>query len=110
MPNHIELSRRAERDLRGVTGDDRRRIIRALREDLTAEPPAENLDIVPLRGREPWLRMRVGDWRILFRPLTPAEFAQLGDVAGDAERGYLVARIVNRRDLERAVETLPSAV
>jgi len=42
---------------------------------------------------------------VLLRPLTPTELAE---VAGTAERGFLVARIVNRRDLERAVATLPS--
>jgi hypothetical protein len=48
--------------------------------------------------------LRSGDWRVLLRPLSAAELA---DVAGTATRGFLVARIVNRRDLERAVATLP---
>jgi hypothetical protein len=65
-------------------------------------PP--NLELVALRGRAPWLRLRSGDWRVLLRPLNATE---LTNVAGNAERGFLVARIVSRRDLERAVATLP---
>jgi hypothetical protein len=48
--------------------------------------------------------LRSGDWRVLLRPLSVRELA---DVANAATRGFLVARIVNRRDLERAVATLP---
>lgn len=105
MPNHVELGRRAQRDLRALPERDRSRIVRALRNDLAAEPLPPNLDLVALRGRAPWLRLRSGDWRVLLRPLTPTE---LSEVAGTAERGFLVARVVNRRDLERAVATLPS--
>jgi hypothetical protein len=60
---------------------------------------AENLDVKALSGRAPWLRMRVGDWRVLYRPLTQAEAAESG-------RGWLVARVVDRRDLERSVRSL----
>jgi mRNA-degrading endonuclease RelE of RelBE toxin-antitoxin system len=104
MPNHVELSRRAQRDLRALPHRDRGRIIRALQEDLAADPLPRNLDVVALQGRAPWLRLRSGDWRVLLRPLSAVELA---DVDGTAERGFLVARIVNRRDLERAVATLP---
>ncbi len=104
MPNHVELSRRAQRDLRALPQRDRGRIIRALQEDLAADPLPRNLDVVALQGRAPWLRLRSGDWRVLLRPLSAVELA---DVEGTAERGFLVARIVNRRDLERAVATLP---
>jgi hypothetical protein len=54
-------------------------------------------DIKALVGRQPWLRLRVGDYRVLMRALDPAK---------DGEDGYLVARIVHRRDLERSVGTL----
>jgi hypothetical protein len=70
---------------------------------LTADPPRENLDVKALRGRSPWLRLRVGDWRIVYRPLTRAELKRLDS---DELEGYLVARIVNRRDLERTLRTL----
>ena len=104
MPSHVEISRRAQRDLRALPGRDRSRIVRALREDLVDDPPPQNLDIAALQSRAPWLRVRVGNWRVLCRPLGSDELAGL---AGTAERGVLVARIVNRRDLERAVATLP---
>jgi len=83
---------------------DRSRIVRALHEDLAADPLPPNLDLVPLRGRAPWLRLRSSAWRVLLRPLSAAELA---DVAGTAECGFLVARIVDRRELERAVANLP---
>ena len=105
MPNHVELGRRAQRDLRTLPDRDRNRIVRALREDLAVDPIPPNLDLVALRGRAPWLRLRSGDWRVLLRPLSPSELAHVADTA---ERGFLVGRIVNRRDLERAVATLPS--
>jgi hypothetical protein len=57
----------------------------------------QQLDVRPLEGRKPWRRLRVGDWRILFRPLSSQE---------SPSGGYLVARIVNRRELERAVREL----
>lgn len=104
MPNHVELSRRAQRDLRVLPDRDRSRIVRALREGLASDPLPRNLDVVALQGRAPSLRLRSGDWRVLLRPLNAPELA---DVAGTATRGFLVARIVNRRDLERAVATLP---
>lgn len=104
MPNHIELGRRAQRDLRTLPDRDRSRIVRVLRDGLAADPLPPNLDLAALRGGAPWLRLRLGDWRMLLRPLTPAELVR---VAATAEHGFLVARIVNRRDLERAVATLP---
>jgi mRNA-degrading endonuclease RelE of RelBE toxin-antitoxin system len=104
MPNHVELSRRAQRDLLVLPGRDRRRIVQALQEGLAADPLPRNLDLVALQGRAPWLRLRSGDWRVLLRPLSAAELA---DVEGTAARGFLVARIVNRRELARAVATLP---
>jgi mRNA-degrading endonuclease RelE of RelBE toxin-antitoxin system len=102
---HVELSRQAVRDLRKVThaaGLDR--IMAALTEQLTADPPPDNLDIKALQGRAPWLRLRVGDWRIIYRPLTREELDRLK--LGEQPEGYLVARIVNRRDLERTLRTL----
>ena len=58
-----------------------------------------NQDIKPLAGAAPWHRLRVGDYRILDRPVEP-------DEAADPEARWLVARIVHRLDLERAVSTL----
>jgi hypothetical protein len=77
----------------------------ALEFGLTADPPPGNLDIKPLKGAKPWLRMRVGDWRIIFRPFSRYELSVMGEQSPDA-KGFLVARIINRRDLEGAMRTL----
>src|SRR5438094_9608342 len=88
----VELAQRALRDLRKMPAGERPRI-RAALADLAAG--AENLDVKALAGRAPWMRLRTGDWRVLYRPLAASE--------GD---GWLVARVVNRRELERAVRAL----
>lgn len=71
-------------------------------------PPVPNLDIKPIEGHRPWLRMRVGNYRVLFRPLSRSEMDGLvlrrGALAG--ENAYLIARIVDRAELERAVDNL----
>ncbi len=66
-------------------------------------PLPRNADIAPIRGHAPWLRLRLGSHRLLFRPLTRGELDALGV---DAEVGYLVARVVDRRELERAIDAL----
>lgn len=92
----VEFSARAVRDLKRIDAPERRRIREAL-EQLALG--AENLDVKALAGQSPWLRLRAGDWRVLYRPRTPTEEIQTGP-------GLLVARVVNRRDLLRAVRTL----
>ena len=64
-------------------------------------PRPKKLDDRPLEGAAPWRRLRVGERRIIFRPLTQQEKVLYG-----AEVGYIVDRIIDRRDLERAVKTL----
>lgn len=93
----IVLARRAERDLRRIGAGEALARIREALAGLAAG--ATNLDIKPLAGAAPWHRLRVGDYRVLCRRVEPNE-------AVDAETGWLVARIVQRRDLERAVSTL----
>lgn len=93
----IVLARRAERDLRRIGPGAALMRIREALEELAGG--TASLDIKPLAGRPPWHRLRVGDYRILYRPVPSSE-------ALDAEAGWLVARIVHRRDLERAVSTL----
>jgi len=93
----VVLSGRAERDLRRIGRDESLARIREALEALAAGQP--NLDIKPLAGAAPWHRMRVGDYRILCRPVEPNE-------TPDGDARWLVARVVNRRDLERAVSTL----
>lgn len=89
----VELSRRAQRDLRSLSPPDRRRVGRALTEVLPSDPLPENADDKALSGRTPWRRLRVGELRILYRPLSS---------------GRVVGRIIQRADLDRAVRTLPS--
>lgn len=93
----VVLSRRAERDLRRIgPGADLARLRTAL-EGLAGG--ATTLDAKPLAGFAPWHRMRIGDYRILYRAVDPGE-------AADADARWLVARVVHRRGLQRAVSTL----
>ncbi len=92
----VQLSRRAIRDLRRVDAPERRRVRAALQ---VLAAGGNNLDVKPLAGVAPWQRLRVGDWRVLYRPLSDAE-------TGSGDPGILVARVVNRRDLLRAVRSL----
>lgn len=85
----VALSRRAERDLRRMgPGPELDRVVNALRALAAGEA---GLDIRTLAGASPWLRLRVGHWRVLYRP---------------TDRGFWIERIVHRRELERAVQTL----
>lgn len=97
---HVEFGTRVERDLRGAQRSGEFARVRQAIDDLKAE--VASLDIVALQGRSPWRRLRAGDWRIVFRPLTPNEMKELGHRGS----GYLVARVVNRRDLDRAIASL----
>ncbi len=94
----IEFASRAVKDLRRMDRPDRERMRVAL-EQLAAG--AQNLDIKALIGASPYLRLRTGDWRVLYRPFTPQE-----DPEAPAHPGLLIARVVNRRDLVKAVSTL----
>lgn len=97
---HVEFGTRVERDLRRAQRSGELPRTRRAIADLEAE--VQGLDIVALQGSSPWRRLRAGDWRIVFRPLTPDEMRQLGR----RNDGLLVARIVNRRDLDRAISAL----
>lgn len=92
MPE-VRLARRAVKDFDGLPKGAARRIADVL-EELAADPASPAFDVKALVGRRPWRRLRVGEHRVLFRP------AQGGSV-------LLVARVVDRRELERAVRTLP---
>jgi mRNA-degrading endonuclease RelE of RelBE toxin-antitoxin system len=73
----VELSKRALHDLRRIDNKSRKRLLDLLENDLTTEPQPANLDIKPLTGRAPWLRLRRGEYRILYRPLTNSELRAL---------------------------------
>lgn len=102
--HHVELAPRAVRDLRKIRDSRARRdVARCLQDELTAEPQPANMDIKTLRGNEPWLRARCGEHRVIFRALTREELKGLD---AKPRSGYLVARIIDRAELERAVRSL----
>jgi mRNA-degrading endonuclease RelE of RelBE toxin-antitoxin system len=103
--NHIELSKRALKDVRRIDHANRRRLLNLLEQDLAAEPQPPNLDVKPLVGRTPWLRLRRGDYRILYRPLTDAELRTLraGESAGLPRRAGHRPRRPRTRDRNAAV-------
>jgi mRNA-degrading endonuclease RelE of RelBE toxin-antitoxin system len=93
--HRVELASRAERDIRKLERADQLRVRDAL---AALAAGGDQLDVKPLKGRAPWRRLRTGDLRIIFRPLAGEEA-----LAGD---GWLVGRIVDRRELERAIRNL----
>jgi mRNA-degrading endonuclease RelE of RelBE toxin-antitoxin system len=95
--HRVALSRRAERDLRRIGRGETATRIREALQALTAGEAT--LDVKALSGAPPWHRLRVGDYRVLYRPVAADENAA-------PEVAWLVARIVHRRDLERAIQTL----
>lgn len=102
--HHVELASGAVRDLKKIKDHRARRdVARCLQEELTAEPQPANMDVRPLKGNEPWLRARCGEHRVIFRGMTRDELRRVG---AKVKTGYLVARVVDRAELERAVRTL----
>ena len=89
----IRLSRRAVKDLDALSKRTAARVLGVL-ERLAEDPTSDRLDVKGLAGRRPWRRLRVGDYRILFKPV-------------DRSRILLVARIIDRKELDRAVAGLP---
>jgi mRNA-degrading endonuclease RelE of RelBE toxin-antitoxin system len=89
--HRVIVNSKARRDLRRIgAGPEGRRILDKLVELGRDE---QNLDVKALQGARPWLRLRVGDYRVLYA-LAP------GDV-------YEIERIVHRRDLDSAAAGLP---
>ncbi len=96
----VDLSSSAQKDLRKLLKTPAgARIKRVVLQDLAAEPWPENLDVASLEGMGSWLRVRAGEFRIVLRPLNAAECR-----ARSVAKGYLVDRVVNRRDLERILK------
>lgn len=87
----IKLAPRAIRDLKALDRQTRKRVQQAFAA-LSAD--AESLDIKPVTGHAPWRRLRVGEHRVLYRELD------------ETDSRYLVARVIDRRDLHRAVDQL----
>lgn len=108
---NVELTRRAQRDIRRLDPQDQRQIKAALIA-LAAEAP--NLKIKSVSGRPPWWRLRVGEMRVVYRHEDPpaAEDKPPGQdkpAAQDkpAGRKWIIARVVQRQELDRAVSSLP---
>jgi len=55
-----------------------------------------------LIGRTPWPRLRIGNVRVILRPLARSEATRLGV----EPPGYLVERVIDRRDLDDALRPL----
>ena len=101
MKASVAISPRAEKDFRGLDVTTRKRVRAVLADRLASVPLPGNLDLKPLEGLRPWLRVRVGEHRIICRPLTPAELRGTGSSVG-----YYVARIIDRKQLLAAAKNL----
>jgi len=107
--NHIELSTRAVKDLKKLQrSGSYQKVLDLLKSELSKEPTPENLDIKPLQGHPGWLRLRTGDYRVLYRPLTEPELKQLTNPTPTktGAKGFFVERVVHRKDLHTAAEKL----
>ena len=101
MTERVQFSRRARKDIERLSSPTRARV-RAALGGLVEVPPRSNLDIRPLIGRTPWLRLRIGNVRVILRPLARSEASRLGV----EPPGYLVERVIDRRDLDDALRPL----
>ncbi|HEY7932433.1 MAG TPA: hypothetical protein VID48_01295 [Solirubrobacteraceae bacterium] len=89
----LELTRKAQRDVRRGGRQDQLQLRKGLK---NLVDDAQNLDVKHVSGKPPWLRLGVGELRVLYRPEdTPAG------------PRWNVARVVHRQELDRAVSTLP---
>jgi len=82
-----------------------KRLLRVL-DTLEDDPWPDNLDVTPLVAYRPWIRVRDGNYRVFMRPLTNDELATLG--VEFPETGYLVGRIVDKKDARRVQKALRS--
>jgi mRNA-degrading endonuclease RelE of RelBE toxin-antitoxin system len=85
MALRIEYEPRAGKDLHWLPGVDKLRVYRKILA-YAADPASTAHDVVPLRGTPDGYRLRVGDWRVIFR-LTPDTM--------------YVRRVVHRREAYR---------
>jgi len=98
---HVAIGPRAAKDFRGLDAIARKRVRAVLADRLSTVPLPGNLDLKPLEGLRPWLRVRVGEHRIICRQLTPAQLRETG-----SSLGYYVARIIDRKQLLAAAKNL----
>ncbi len=88
-PAEVVFGREALKDRRRLPEERVAEI--ASRLQMIARGRSRNLDIKRLKGVKPWLRLRVGDYRVVHR--------QSGNT-------ILVARVVSREELESAIGKL----
>jgi mRNA-degrading endonuclease RelE of RelBE toxin-antitoxin system len=105
--NHVVTSTHFEDDLSRLPAADRKRVLTVLRDTLPSESLPPNLNIKAIKGYAPWLRLRVGDWRIIFRPLARGELEAARQRHGrESARGYYVETVVRRSELPRVARRL----
>lgn len=88
-PAEVVFGREALKDRRQIPEERVAEITARLQ--MIASGRSRNLDIKALKGHKPWLRLRVGDYRVVYR--------QSASV-------ILVARVVSRQELESAIDKL----
>ena len=93
--SNIKLAPRAIRDVKRLDRQTRKRVQQALQ---ALGAGAANLDVKPVAGHSPWRRLRAGEHRVLYR--------ELADATDSRYSRYLVARVIDRRDLHRAIDKL----
>ncbi len=89
----VRLARRAVKDLDSLQTKSARNVIVAI-EKLGADPSDPNLDVKALVGHRPWRRLRVGNYRVVFR-------------LSEGKKVLLVGRVIDRKALHEAVQSLP---
>lgn len=106
MKTVVLTTERAARQLKrlGKVDQATRRLLTSDLEALETDPPPANLDITPLTGHPPWCRLRHGDWRVVLFPVGRDELKEAG---WDADRGYVVYLVLNKKDFKRAARELP---
>jgi hypothetical protein len=78
--------------------------LRRTLDDLEDDLWPDNLDVTPLVGHKPWLRVRDGNYRIFMRPMTDDEHATFGVELPDV--GYVVGRIIDKKDARKVLRSL----
>lgn len=87
----VELTRAAQKDLRKIPPKQRLKILKEIR-TLIENPFPEGTRNKKIRGAKPPLyRLRVGDWRAIYR------------LEG---RTVIILLVINRRDLETSLKEL----
>jgi len=92
--SEVRLARRAVKDLDSIPKRVAEIVLTAI-DRLSADPSDASLDVKALVGRRPWRRLRVGSHRVLFH-------------FSDGQKVLLVGRVIDRKELEQAVKSLPN--